>query len=53
MTDLSLAAELGKNLLDKNNELQNYIFNLQQIIAEKNDELNVNISIFKRGFYKS
>jgi len=39
--DLTLAAELGKTLLERNQELQSHIITLQQIVADKNQEINL------------
>jgi hypothetical protein len=44
VSDLALAAELGKSLLERNQDLQTNILTLEQIIVEKNREIQVNSS---------
>ena len=49
VSDLALAAELGKSLLERNQDLQTNIITLEQIIVEKNREIQVYIFF---QFYK-
>lgn len=49
ISDLALAAELGKTLLERNQDLQTNIFNLEQVIAEKNIEIQVNLFFTVKG----
>ena len=46
VSDLTLAAELGKTLLERNQDLQTNIITLEQIIVEKNREIQVNILFY-------
>jgi hypothetical protein len=46
VSDLTLAAELGKTLLERNQDLQTNVVTLEQIIIEKNREIQVNILFF-------
>lgn len=45
-TDLQLAAELGKALLERNRELEAQIIHLQQINNEQNLEIEVQLYCF-------
>lgn len=45
-TDLQLAAELGKALLERNRELEAQIIHLQQINNEQNLEIEVQLCCF-------
>lgn len=49
--DLHLAAELGKNLLERNKELENDIKQKQLTIEEQRKEIEVIISIFPSFFH--
>ena len=46
VSDLTLAAELGKTLLERNQDLQTNIITLEQVIVEKSREILVCSNIF-------
>ncbi len=38
---IGMCTEYGKHLMERNHELQSHIHTLQEIIDEKNEEINV------------
>ena len=47
ISDLQLAAELGKTLLERNKELEGSIKDQQAVIEDQSQEIEVKITVWK------
>ena len=50
-TDLQLAAELGKTLLERNKELETSLKNHQNVIEDQSQEIDVSLTVKTKMFF--